>query len=109
MQRAILFPAQQVTVLVNMAENVIEALFSDNILCSPTGNSLGRLVPVDDGSVQITNVGPIAQRVDYCVHVEIGQVFHSVPPKYRHKERAITCTGHTSVPQQHTQMRKTAR
>ncbi len=65
-QRAELLPAELSAILIDVAENLIEASLAQNLAGRPAGDPLGRLIPVDDPAIQ---VGHVDTRVDGVEHL----------------------------------------
>ena len=59
--RGRLLPAQPVAVLVDVAENVLEALAADHVHGRPARDAFGGRAPVGDAAVDVAHVDAVAQ------------------------------------------------
>ena len=67
------------TVLVYVAENVVEAMATHDVRGARAGDPLGCLVPIGDSAFQVRHVNPVAQRVADESAADVQQVVHDPP------------------------------
>jgi hypothetical protein len=94
-QRAKLLAAQTASILVLMAENIVQALVADNLLSSPPGDPFGGLAPIQNAALPVTDIQTVIQRIqDYVGDGQIDFIhrfFHCFGDGWRSRNMQSLC------------------
>ena len=73
---------------VHMDQDIVSAVMADHLSSAVAGYLFGRLVPVDNGAVQVSEIDTVADVLQYCLVIE----FHA----------RYTLSGRLGIQFQHT-------